>query len=218
MPPQEEPERTEGVAPTRSGTFLLPDSSADPERCHPGALQNSGPDTFIDRRGRMDDTGDTLGPAPPRKDWSKSSVGERIAYLTELRGVTLNELGRRAVPPIASGPMSRLSRNPLRDGGASNTIRRLADAWEVEFAWLAFGLGDVEKAVTSVPVVASGLAHLEEQFPNLAEASRELRGRVSREALTGARSMALASPADLEVGTWVQILVSLDRSLRRKKK
>jgi transcriptional regulator with XRE-family HTH domain len=74
------------------------------------------------------------------KEWSASSLGERIRHMAELRAVSLNALGRRA--GIDSGPMSRLSRRGST--AALDTLRKLADAWEFHFEWLAFGRGQPE--------------------------------------------------------------------------
>lgn len=74
------------------------------------------------------------------KDWTRASLGERVAHLCGLFEVTQNALGAKA--ELESGPMSRLANDkrtaPKR---APETLRRLADAWDVSFEWLAFGRG-----------------------------------------------------------------------------
>jgi transcriptional regulator with XRE-family HTH domain len=77
------------------------------------------------------------------RDWTTSTLGERVKHMGELRGVTLNKLGEKA--GIKSGPMSRLSRMGVRTGGYPATLQRLAFAWEIDLDWLVDGRGTPEK-------------------------------------------------------------------------
>ena len=81
-------------------------------------------------------------PPTSKRDWSNSSLGERVAYVCELRGWSLNKLGEEA--GIASGPMSRLSRRTEVTAGSPDTLKRIADAGVVSVMWLMFGRGPVE--------------------------------------------------------------------------
>jgi transcriptional regulator with XRE-family HTH domain len=75
------------------------------------------------------------------RDWTSSSLGERVAYICELRGWSLNKLGEEA--GIASGPMSRLSRRTEVVAASPETLVRIADAAGVSVLWLMFGRGPV---------------------------------------------------------------------------
>jgi len=80
----------------------------------------------------------------PRKDWRKSTLGERIKHVADMRGVSLNKLG--ALAGIASGPMSRLSRKDEQIAASPETLVKLADAAAVNLTWLANGVGPIERA------------------------------------------------------------------------
>lgn len=80
--------------------------------------------------------------ANTKRDWTTSTLGERIHHVCELRGWTLNKLGEEA--GIASGPMSKLSRHPEVTGATPETLARIADASGVSVLWLMLGRGPVE--------------------------------------------------------------------------
>ena len=77
-----------------------------------------------------------------KRDWTGSSLGERIEHICHLRGWSLNRLGEEA--GIASGPMSRLSRRTEVTAATPDTILRIADAAGVSALWLMIGRGSVE--------------------------------------------------------------------------
>lgn len=77
------------------------------------------------------------------RDWSTSSLGERIRHLCLLRGVGQNDLAKRA--GIKSGPMSRLATKRARAGGS---VARIADAAPCSIWWLAIGRGQPDDACT----------------------------------------------------------------------
>ena len=80
--------------------------------------------------------------ANTKRDWTGSSLGERIEHICNLRGWSLNKLGEEA--GIASGPMSRLSRRTEVTAASPDTILRIADAAGVSALWLMIGRGPVE--------------------------------------------------------------------------
>jgi hypothetical protein len=77
------------------------------------------------------------------RDWSTSTLGERIHHMCTVRETTLNKLGEKA--GIKSGPMSRLGRKTVRVAGAPETLQRLAHAWDFDLDWLVDGRGNPEK-------------------------------------------------------------------------
>ncbi len=77
------------------------------------------------------------------RDWSKTTVGERVEHLCELRGIGQNELGN--VAGLKSGHMSKLANNKnIIARTTSATLRKIADAMNVELEWLTFGRGPIE--------------------------------------------------------------------------
>lgn len=113
------------------------------------------------------------------RNWTTSSLGERIEHICEIRGIGVNELGRRAGFP--SGTMSRLKGKTAQSAGKGATMARIAEAGHVRLEWLSTGQGPVEESVDeTVPVSSSGqrLRLLRElpDWPTLvAEAKRQRR-------------------------------------------
>ncbi len=82
--------------------------------------------------------------APPSpRDWTTSSLGERVEHVCALRGWSLNKLGEEA--SLASGVVSRLARREATVAGAPDTLARVADAAGVNVLWLMLGRGPVER-------------------------------------------------------------------------
>jgi transcriptional regulator with XRE-family HTH domain len=79
----------------------------------------------------------------PPKDWTTTSLGERVEHVCKLRGWSLNKLGEEA--GLASGVMSRLARREATTAGAPDTLARVADAGGVNVLWLMLGRGPVER-------------------------------------------------------------------------
>ncbi len=73
------------------------------------------------------------------RDWSDSTLADRVSYLLEALAVGQNELGRRA--GLEPGPMSRLANKALKVGGAPESLGAIATAAGCSFAWLALGEG-----------------------------------------------------------------------------
>ena len=106
-----------------------------------------------------------------KRDWTKSSFGERIDYICALKGWTLTKLGEEA--GIASGPMSRLHNKTATIAEATpESLVKLAEAGGVSILWLMLGRGPVH----SVPD-QPGMLRLHPDWPKaLAEAKKNQRG------------------------------------------
>ncbi len=76
------------------------------------------------------------------RNWTETSLGERVEYICALRGWSLNKLGEAA--GLASGVMSRLARRDKNTAGAPDTLMRVADAAHVSVLWLMLGRGPIE--------------------------------------------------------------------------
>jgi len=76
------------------------------------------------------------------RNWTETSLGERVEYVCALRGWSLNKLGETA--GLASGVMSRLARRDKNTAGAPDTLMRVADAAHVSVLWLMLGRGPIE--------------------------------------------------------------------------
>lgn len=79
--------------------------------------------------------------------------------MAEHEGASLNKLGERA--GLASGAMSRLSRDRGEVHRSPETLARLADAWGYSVEWLTYGRGQPLTTVTR-----------DERYPHRAEAAR----------------------------------------------
>lgn len=80
--------------------------------------------------------------APMRRDWTRTTYGERVRYITELRGLSLNQLA--ALSGLSSGTVSRLARRETPMPDFTHTLRALCETGRVPVAWLAFGQGEPE--------------------------------------------------------------------------
>lgn len=108
--------------------------------------------------------------AGTKRDWTGSSLGERIDHICQLRGWSLNKLGEEA--GIASGPMSRLSRRTEVVAASPDTLARIADAAGVSVLWLMLGRGPVETTPTR-----RGMLRTHPDWPTaLADAKKRQRG------------------------------------------
>lgn len=116
------------------------------------------------------------------KDWSRTTLRERILHLAKLVGVkSQNELGRLA--GIESGPMSRLARKKVA-GGSLQLLNRLSAATKVSIAWLAYGQGQPgdkgetqdDRYSSRLPLIAWARAHQVSEPVIAAFASEEVTG------------------------------------------
>jgi transcriptional regulator with XRE-family HTH domain len=137
-----------------------------------------------------------------RKDWTRTSLGERVEHVCAIRGWSLNRLGEEA--GLASGVISRLARREANTAGAPDTLARVADAAGVNVVWLMLGRGPVEGAE---PGPASLRDHPD--WPQaLAEAKRWQRG-IPEEFWVRAGDVSLLAPPRLD---W-QLVVGIVREL-----
>jgi transcriptional regulator with XRE-family HTH domain len=93
------------------------------------------------------------------RDWTGTTLGERVRWMAEHEGVSLNKLGERA--GLKSGAMSRLSRDSGEVHRSPETLAKLADAWSYSVEWLTYGRGQPRAAVAR-----------DERYPHRAEAAR----------------------------------------------
>jgi len=136
------------------------------------------------------------------KDWTKTSLGERVEHVCGLRGWSLNKLGEEA--GLASGVMSRLARREATVAGAPDTLARVADAGGVNVLWLMLGRGPIERVE-----VRAGALRAHPGWPAaLAEAKKWQRG-IPDEFWELAGDAAFPAPPTLD---W-QLVVGLVREL-----
>jgi transcriptional regulator with XRE-family HTH domain len=78
------------------------------------------------------------------RDWTGTTLGERVRFLAEREGVSLNKLGKRA--GLSSSVISRLSHDSGPLHRSPETLDKLAGAWAVSVEWLIYGRGQPEQA------------------------------------------------------------------------
>jgi transcriptional regulator with XRE-family HTH domain len=93
------------------------------------------------------------------RDWTGTTLGERVRFMADNEGVSLNKLGERA--GLKSGAMSRLSRDSGEVHRSPETLAKLADAWGYSVEWLTYGRGQPRAAVAR-----------DERYPHRAQAAR----------------------------------------------
>jgi transcriptional regulator with XRE-family HTH domain len=89
-------------------------------------------------------------PADVKRDWTATTLGERVRYLAERNNVSVSALG---VPAgLNRAAMSRLANDKSSEVKRfSGTIDRLAQAWNVAPEWLFYGRGQPEQAGEEKP-------------------------------------------------------------------
>lgn len=89
-------------------------------------------------------------PANVKRDWTATTLGERVRYLAERNNVSVSALG---VPAgLNRAAMSRLANDKSPEVKRfSGTIDRLAQAWNVSVEWLTYGRGQPEQAGAEKP-------------------------------------------------------------------
>ena len=132
------------------------------------------------------------------RDWTTSSLGERIEYICQLRGWSLNKLGDEA--GIASGPMSKLSRREETVAASPETLARIADAAAVSVLWLMLGRGPVENTPTR-----RGMLRTHPDWPTALEEARKRQRGIPDEFWNMAGEVVINVPLD-----W-QLIVGLVR-------
>lgn len=114
--------------------------------CQGGAVDGVAPDK---QRVHAADVG---------RDWTGTTLGERVRFMAEHEKVSLNKLGERA--GLKSGAMSRLSRDSGEVHRSPETLAKLADAWDYSVEWLTYGRGQPAQAVPR-----------DERYPNRSKAA-----------------------------------------------
>ena len=89
-------------------------------------------------------------PADVKRDWTATTLGERVRYLAERNNVSVSALG---VPAgLNRAAMSRLANDKSSEVKRfSGTIDRLAQAWNAAPEWLFYGRGQPEQAGAEKP-------------------------------------------------------------------
>lgn len=142
------------------------------------------------------------------RDWTTSSLGERVLHAASLRGWGINQFGEKS--GLTGGPVSRLSRRTERYAGAPETLLRLAIAASVSPQWLAFGLGQPEE-----PSLPGSPA---DRYPNRATAAAIARqGGVGEAAVQSVVEEAFALEADPPVLWWIDRMRLREAEMRSQR-
>ncbi|WP_437935282.1 helix-turn-helix domain-containing protein [Sorangium sp. So ce341] len=146
-------------------------------------------------------------PQPPA-----GSLAERVALMLEKR--QMSQHGLEGEAKLSRGYVSRILKGE-RMKLSPEMMRRIADALEVSYEWLATGRGDSEgTAGTSLaaPIAARQLSH------PLEAAIAYHRGKWSAPTVAAARAFATSpEAADLEPPEWADVLDQIDAALSKIK-
>lgn len=128
---------------------------------------------IADGRRQVDTVGDAAGgvavgdlqeqAAPVVRDWTGTTLGERVRYLAEAKGVSISRLGeqaglnRTAIHRMAKDTSAEVKR-------FAGTIDKIARTWNVSSEWLFYGRGDPDRS--------AGAPRHDDPFPHRAEACR----------------------------------------------
>lgn len=132
---------------------------------------------------------------------SPAGLAARVRMARKQLGWSQRKLSSQA--GLASSHVGTIEAEKLLAIG-SETLRRLAHALEVPFAWLASGEGDIPwEAPLPEPTPASAPAPEDDgRYPNRLVAAKLLAGRVDPETIDALRSMRMDSDRDLSVAEW----------------
>lgn len=166
----------------------------------------------------MADNGTPL-PAPPRP---LETLSERVAYLIDLRNMSRQGLEEEA--RLSRGYVSRVIKGE-RLKLSPELLRRMADALQVSYEWLATGRGDLND-LSSVPFSALAGSPGSPGSPaqparrpktfNLEAAIAYHREKWSAPALAAARAMAAGPDAEeLEPPEWAEVLDQVEVALSK---
>ncbi len=138
------------------------------------------------------------------RDWTDSTLAERIAYVLEFRKLSLGQLGKDAA--LSKATISRL-RGGQREQGEPKSIHKIATATKVDERWLASGVGQpVVPESIDVDALPVNLRTLVEGSPPGTYSKDELRQAAMYRDLKG---------RDLTEELWRDYLLSLRREARR---
>lgn len=136
------------------------------------------------------------------RDWTSTTLGERVRWLAEHEGVSLNKLGERA--GLRSSVMSRLSRDSGEVHRSPETLDKLAGAWSVSVEWLTYGRGQPEQTVPR-----------DDRYPHRAEAARiALDGGLEQEAVIEVLEEQIELERDPSILWWLHRIESKALRLR----
>lgn len=133
-----------------------------------------------------------------RKDWTNSSLKERLTWAMGRKHIGTNELGEAA--GLTGSAVSKLATRTEAVAGQAATLLKLSTALDVSPAWLAFGLGQpLDESVRPARERAADLC-------------RE--AKVSEEAIQSVLDEVVASETDLAVLVWVARINAKEAELR----
>ncbi|MGK4001127.1 helix-turn-helix transcriptional regulator [Sorangium sp. So ce1036] len=136
------------------------------------------------------------------------SLAERIAIMLEKR--QMSQHGLEGAAQLSRGYVSRILKGE-RAKLSPDMMRRIADALEVSFEWLATGRGSIEGGDLA-PAGPTPLSH------PLEAAIAYHRGRWPAPTIAAARAFAKSpEAADLEPPEWAEVLDQIDAALSKVK-
>lgn len=139
---------------------------------------------------------------------------KRIEWILEHRGMSRRSLSLRA--GLSQAHVGMILRGEVGEEVTLRVVHAIADAGRVDRNWLSTGDGDPD--LSSEDGGEQRWTALAPRYPNLADALADLSDELLAETVTWAHSTAMHYPEDLERGTWVKILLDMDRKLRRREK
>ncbi|WP_437721807.1 helix-turn-helix domain-containing protein [Sorangium sp. So ce861] len=150
-----------------------------------------------------------IEPLAPPPQPPPGTLAERIAVMLEQRQLSQHVLEGKA--QLSRGYVSRILKGE-RAKLSPDMMRRIADALEVSFEWLATGRGDAAGVSTAAPVAARQLSH------PLEAAIAYHRGKWSPPTVAAARALgATPEGADLEPPEWADVLDQIEAALSKVK-
>ncbi|MGK3994996.1 hypothetical protein [Sorangium sp. So ce1024] len=121
------------------------------------------------------------------KDWTNSSLGERLTWAMSRKRFGTNELGEAA--GITGGGVSKLADRTEVVAGHAATLFKLANALDVSPGWLAFGTGQPLDESAKPP------------WERAADLCRE--AGVPEEAIQSALDEVVSSDTEMPVLVWI---------------
>lgn len=129
----------------------------------------------------------------------------RLREVMQLRGMSQRQLSLAA--GRSQSHVGAILRGEVRERISARVVASFARAGQVEYAWLATGIGPREASQTRQ-------VELEHRYPNLKKALKRLRSELLPETLEWAWSNAGHEAIDRSEGTWIDVLQEKDAELR----
>jgi transcriptional regulator with XRE-family HTH domain len=109
------------------------------------------------------------------RDWTDTTLGERVRYLAQAKGVSISRLGEQA--GLNRTAIHRMAKDTSPEVKRfAGTIDKLARTWGVSSEWLFYGRGDPDRPAST--------PRSDDPFPHRAEACRiALDGGIEPEAV-----------------------------------